>query len=59
MSIVQLVVVLIVLGVGLYAVNRFVPMEGTIKNLVNLVVILVSLLIVLAAFGLLPMPALR
>jgi small-conductance mechanosensitive channel len=59
MGLVQLVVLLIVIGVGLYALNRYVPMEGTIRNLVNLVVILVALLLVLGAFGLLPMPALR
>jgi small-conductance mechanosensitive channel len=59
MGLVQLVVLLIVIGVGLYALNRYVPMEGTIRNLVNLVVILVALLLVLGAFGLAPMPALR
>lgn len=59
MGLIQLVVLLIVLGVALWAINAYVPMEGTIKNLVNLVVILVALLLVLAAFGLLPFPALR
>jgi hypothetical protein len=59
MGLVQLVVLLIVLGVALYAVNAYLPMERTIKNIVNLVVILVALLLVLSAFGLLPMPVLR
>lgn len=59
MALVQLVVLLIVLGVALWAINRYLPMEATIKNILNLIVILIALLLVLSAFGLLPMPALR
>jgi hypothetical protein len=49
----QLVVSLIVLGVLLYLVNNFLPMDGKIKQLVNIVAIVVALLWVLQAFGLL------
>lgn len=59
MGLIQLVVLLAVLGVGLYAVNRYVPLEDTIRRLINVVVILVALLLVLSAFGLLPGPVLR
>jgi hypothetical protein len=40
MSIISLLFVLIVLGVGLYLLNQYVPMAPPIKTIVNVVVVL-------------------
>ncbi len=53
MPLVQLVVVLIVLGVLLWAINSYIPMEVTIKKILNVVLVLVAILFVLGAFGIL------
>ena len=53
MSLIQLVIVLVVFGVLLWAINSYIPMDDTIKKILNVVVILVVLLYVLSAFGLL------
>lgn len=39
MSILSILVVLVVAGVSLYAINRFIPMDGKIKTILNWVVI--------------------
>lgn len=51
MPLVQLVITLVLLGVLLWAINTYIPMNATIKNIVNVVVILVAVLYVLSAFG--------
>ncbi|MGF1614973.1 MAG: Thivi_2564 family membrane protein [Gammaproteobacteria bacterium] len=53
MPLIQLVVVLVVLGVLLWAINNYIPMDATIKKIVNVVVILVAILFILSAFGIL------
>lgn len=53
MPLVQLVLVLIVVGVLLWLVNRYVPMQGTIKSILNAVVVIAVVLWVLNVFGLL------
>nr|MBS0020272.1 hypothetical protein [Gammaproteobacteria bacterium] len=53
MSLIQLVVVLVVLGVLLWAINAYIPMDATIKKIVNVVIILVAVLYILSAFGIL------
>ena len=53
MTLLQLVVVLVVFGVVLWAINRYIPMEATIKKILNVVVILVAVLFILRAFGIL------
>lgn len=60
MPLVQLVIVLVVFGVLLWAINNYIPMDATIKKILNVVVILVVVLFVLSAFGILDsMPGLR
>lgn len=49
-----LIVVLIVLGFLLWLINTHIPMDGTIKKIVNVVVLVVAILAVLQAFGLIP-----
>ena len=51
MSLLHLAVVLIVIGVLLWAVNRFIPMEPRIKSILNVVVIIAVILWLLSAFG--------
>jgi hypothetical protein len=52
MPIVQLVVVLIVVGVLLELVNRHIPMAGSIKSILNGVVVIAVVLWLLNIFGL-------
>jgi len=50
---IQLVIVLVVFGVLLWAINNYIPMDPTIKKILNVVVILVVILFILSAFGIL------
>ena len=52
MPLLQIVIVLIVVGVLLWLVNRFVPMQATIKSILNAVVVIVVVLWLLNIFGL-------
>jgi hypothetical protein len=51
MSLIQLVEVLVVVGVLLWLVNRFIPMQETIKSILNGVVVFALVLWLLNAFG--------
>jgi hypothetical protein len=53
MPLVQLVVTLIVVGVLLWAVNTYIPMDGKIKQILNIVVVIAVVLWLLRVFGLL------
>ena len=50
---ISLVVTLIVIGVVLYLINNFIPMDEKIKQLVNVVVVLIAVLYTLQSFGIL------
>jgi hypothetical protein len=52
MPLIQLLEVLVVVGVLLWLVNRFIPMQGTIKSIFNGVVVIATVLWILNAFGL-------
>ena len=52
MPLINLVIVLIVVGVLLYLINRYIPMQGTIKGILNAVVIIAVVLWLLSVFGL-------
>jgi hypothetical protein len=52
MPLLQLVVILIVAGVLLGLVNRYVPMAGSIKSILNAVVVIGVVLWLLNVFGL-------
>ena len=52
MSLIGLVVVLVVVGVVLWLINSYIPMQSTIKKILNAVVIIVVVLWLLNAFGL-------
>ncbi|CDH46164.1 Thivi_2564 family membrane protein [Candidatus Contendibacter odensensis] len=53
MPLIQLIIVLVVFGVVLWAINNYIPMDATIKKILNVVVIIVVILFVLSAFGVL------
>jgi len=53
MSLIGFVIVLIVIGVLLWMVNTYIPMDAKIKMIMNVVVVIVVVLFVLSAFGLL------
>lgn len=54
MPLISLVIVLIVIGVLLWLVNTYIPMDATIKRILNVVVIIVVVLWLLTVFGILP-----
>lgn len=51
MDLVQLVVVIIVVGILLWLVNNFIPMDAKIKRILNVVVVIAIILWLLSAFG--------
>lgn len=51
MSLLTILLVLIVAGVVLWLINRFIPMERTIKSILNVVVVIVVLVWLLKEFG--------
>jgi hypothetical protein len=50
MSLVQIVVALVVVGVVLWAINNFIPMDGKIKQILSIVVVITVVLWLLKAF---------
>jgi hypothetical protein len=52
MPLIQLVEVLIVVGVLLWLVNRFIPMQSSIKSILNGIVVIAVVLWLLNVFGL-------
>jgi hypothetical protein len=52
MPLLQVLMVLIVVGVLLWLVNNFIPMAGSIKSLLNAVVVIATVLWLLDIFGL-------
>ena len=52
MPLLNIVVMLIIVGVGLYLVNRFIPMASSIKSILNVVVVVVVSVWLLRVFGL-------
>ena len=53
MPLIQLIVALVVVGVALWLINNYIPMDGTIKKILNVVVVIVVVLWLLSAFGVL------
>ena len=52
MPLLTLVIVLIIVGVGLHLINRYVPMASSIKTILNVVVVVAVGIWVLKAVGL-------
>jgi hypothetical protein len=52
MPLTTIVIVLIVVGVALWAINAYIPMARPVKTILNVVVVVVLCLWLLQAFGL-------
>lgn len=53
MPLLHVILVLILVGIGLGLVNRFIPMAGSIKSILNAVVVIAVILWLLSVFGIL------
>jgi len=53
MDLVSLIITLVVVGMALWAINAYIPMQSTIKTILNVVVVIAVILWLLRGFGLL------
>ncbi|MDT8438876.1 MAG: Thivi_2564 family membrane protein [Wenzhouxiangellaceae bacterium] len=53
MSLINLIITLVVVGVLLWLINSFIPMQHTMKKILNAVVIIIVILWLLSVFGIL------
>jgi hypothetical protein len=51
MPLIQLVVILLVVGVILWVINSYIPMQATIKKILNAVVVIAVIFWLLSVFG--------
>lgn len=55
MDLMALIILLVIIGVAMYAINKYVPMQEQIKNILNIIVIIAVLIFLLSLFtGYLP-----
>jgi len=52
MPLINIVIALIIVGMGLYLINRFIPMASSIKTILNVVVVVAVCIWVLQSTGL-------
>lgn len=52
MNLLTIIIVLLVAGIVLYLINKYVPMDAKIKTILNWVVVIILILWLLKAFGL-------
>ena len=53
MSLINMIVTLVVVGVALWAINTYLPMDRKIKSILNVVVVILVIVWMLRGFGLL------
>jgi hypothetical protein len=53
MPILTLIIALVLIGVILWLVNTYIPMDGKIKNILNIAVLIAVILWLLSVFGVL------
>jgi Fe2+ transport system protein B len=53
MSLINLIITLVVIGVLLWLLNTYLPMDGKIKQILNIVVVICVVVWLLSAFGVL------
>ena len=51
MPLIHLVIILVVVGVVLWVINSYIPMQSTIKRILNVVVVIVVIVWLLSVFG--------
>jgi len=52
MPLIQLVIILVIVGLILWVINSYIPMQSTIKKILNVVVVIVVIFWLLSVFGL-------
>lgn len=52
MSLINLVVILVVVGLILWAINTYIPMQATMRKILNAVVVIAVVIWLLGVFGL-------
>jgi hypothetical protein len=52
MPLIQLVLVLVAVGVILWVINSYIPMQSTIKKILNVVVVIAVIIWLMSVFGL-------
>ena len=52
MTLLTLILTIVVVGVLLWLINTYVPMQATVKNILNIFVVIVLIIWLLNAFGL-------
>ena len=51
MPLIQLVIVLVIVGVVLWLINSYIPMQATLKKILNVVVVIAVIIWLLSVFG--------
>ena len=51
MPLITIIIVLVVVGVALWAINTYIPMDGKIKKILNIVVVICVVVWLLSVFG--------
>ncbi len=51
MSILTIILVLVLVGLGLWAINKWIPMDPKVKSILNVVAIIALILWLLKVFG--------
>ncbi len=51
MPLINLIIILVVVGVILWAINNYIPMDRKIKSILNIVVVIVVIIWLLSVFG--------
>lgn len=51
MSLLSLIIAIVIVGILLYCINSFVPMDATVKKILNAVVVIALVVWLLRAFG--------
>lgn len=54
MSLISLIIVIVLVGAILWAVNKYIPMDDTIRKILNVVVIIALVIWLLTVFGIFP-----
>lgn len=50
MDLISLIILIVVIGVLLWAVNKWIPMEANIKQILNIVVVVALVIFILSLF---------
>ena len=56
MGLIELILFLVIVGVGLYLIETYIPMAAPIKLIIRIVVVIVLVLVLLRAFGIADIP---